>query len=450
MLVKTFVQHLYRFKGPLDGQPEPDNPFIDNYAPWCFQSRLLAPVALSVAATSLVQLRLMPSEAAMALKGQAIHTLNAYLRSPASATDEAISAVSQLILNDWYFGETRDMQAHLRGLRELVRLRGGFEEQSVNRLVSKTALLTDCFIAISLENSPLNVPEFIFHEPLSEKLNPAYNTPFVSEARYPSFGRSESLDLHPATAGILDDIRYLFSMILQLPPHPSLAELDKVQDTARLAQDSFEKMPDICPDAPRSSVPPSVIGVHSEASSSRQSASLSPPPESSSATASPTSSSDATNITTTSASSAPPIPQSRDPSHFILRNQAQSQPQHPPDFLYATVRHTALLYARAAATRTSLSTICPVPQFFMVWSMAFRVSLKEWHRRLGLFLWVIIAVLPTAGHTPFAALAKSLLHIGAVQVGLDHWEVAIEMLRSAAKVVGWLAGMERKAAVATT
>lgn len=76
----------------------------------------------------------------------------------------------------------------------------------------------------------------------------------------------------------------------------------------------------------------------------------------------------------------------------------------------------------------------------MVWSTAFRVSLKEWHRRLGLFLWVIIAVLPTAGHTPFAALAKSLLHIGAVQVGLDHWEVAIEMMRSAVKVVGWLAG----------
>ena len=76
----------------------------------------------------------------------------------------------------------------------------------------------------------------------------------------------------------------------------------------------------------------------------------------------------------------------------------------------------------------------------MVWSTAFRVPLKEWHRRLSLFLWVIIAVLPTAGLTPFATLAKSLLHIGAVQVGLDHWEIAIGMLRSAVKVVGWLAG----------
>lgn len=301
---------------------------------------------------------------------------------------------------------------------------------------------TDCFIAISLENSPLNVPEFIFHEPLAGQLNPSYNTPFVFKAHYPSFGKSASLDLDPATARILDDIRYLFSLILRLPPDPSPDELDKVKDTAKLAQDSLEKMPDICPDAPTSSIPSSVIGSHSGASSLRQSTSLSPPPVLSSATASPESSSDASNITMSSASPVPPVAQSHDPSHFILRNQAQPQRQYPPDFLYATVRQTALLYARAAATRTPLSTICPVPQFFMIWSTAFRVSLKEWHQRLGLFLWVIIAVLPTAGHTPFASLAKSLLHIGAVQVGLDHWEVAIEMLRNAVRVVGWLAGSE--------
>ncbi|KAB5580746.1 hypothetical protein GE09DRAFT_1083465 [Coniochaeta sp. 2T2.1] len=432
MLVKTFVQHLYRFKGPLDGQPEPDNPFIDEYAPWCFQSPLLAPVALAVSATSLVQLRLMPSQAAMALKGQAIHTLNAYLRSPASATDEAISAVSQLILNDWYFGETRDMQAHLRGLRELVRLRGGFDEPGVNRLVSKTALLTDCFIAISLENSPLNMPDYIFHEPLPEKLNPAYNTPFISDTPYPSFGKSEALDLHPATARILDDIRYLFSTILKLPHNPSQDELAKVQHTAKVIHDSIEKMPDICPDASPSSITPSVTGSYS--SSSRQSVSLSPPPPSSTPTTSRSSSSEVPASSLPLA--APPFSQSRDPSHFILRN---APPQHPPDFLYATVRQTALLYSRAASTRTPLSAACPVPHFFLIWSTAFRVSMKDWHRRLGLFLWVIVAVLPTAGHTPFATLAKSLLHIGAVQVSLDHWEVALDMLRSAVGVVGWLA-----------
>jgi hypothetical protein len=66
--------------------------------------------------------------------------------------------------------------------------------------------------------------------------------------------------------------------------------------------------------------------------------------------------------------------------------------------------------------------------------------MREWHRILGVFLWVIVAVLPTAGQTPFASLVKSLMHIGVVQVGMDHWEVAVEMLLGAVRVVGWLAG----------
>jgi hypothetical protein len=290
-----------------------------------------------------------------------------------------------------------------------------------------------------LENAPLNVTEFVFHEPLPEKLKPGYNTPFSTQCLYPSFEKSESLDLHPATARILDEIRYLFSIILQLNPRSSPDERDTIQRTAKSIHDSIESMPDVCPDAPRSSFLPTVTGSLSEASSSMQSASPSPPLASSSATASPESSSDISN-TISSASSAPAIPQSHDPSHLVLRNQGQSLPQYSPDFLYATVRQTALLYARAAATRTPLSVVCPVPQFFLVWSTAFRVSLKEWHRRLGLFLWVIIAILPTAGLTPIADVAKSLLHIGSVQIGLDHWDLAVEMLSSAVKVVGWLAG----------
>lgn len=135
------MHSLSRLKGTLDGKAEPDNPFIDHYAPWCFQSPLLASVAVSVSAAWLMYLKRMPAQVAVALKVQAIQKLNAYLQSPAAATDEAISAVSQLMLNDWYFGETRDVQAHLKGLRELVRLRGGFEGTRVNILVSKTALL---------------------------------------------------------------------------------------------------------------------------------------------------------------------------------------------------------------------------------------------------------------------------------------------------------------------
>lgn len=289
------------------------------------------------------------------------------------------------------------------------------------------------------------MPEFIFHEPLPEKLKPAFNTPFVTGDLYPSFAKSESLDLHPVTAQILDNMRSLFSRVLQLSAGPSPEELEKVQQAAGMMRDLLESMPDTCPDAPRLPLlPPTLTGAASEASSFPvYSAPPSPPfsAPSSSSSASHWSSSEQHN-TTPSISSAPPVPESHNPSHFVLRNQAQTQlqPQYPPDLVYATVRQTALLYARAVAARSPLSAVCPVPHFFLLWSTAFRVPLSEWQRRLGLFLWVLSAVLPSSAHTSVRELPKSLLHIGTMQIGLDHWEVAVEMLRSAVEIVGWLAG----------
>jgi hypothetical protein len=77
----------------------------------------------------------------MAFKGQAIRTLNEYLRSNDYISDEAISAVSQLIFNDWYFGEHHEMTAHLKGLREMVRLRGGFAKLGAAGTISKSAMM---------------------------------------------------------------------------------------------------------------------------------------------------------------------------------------------------------------------------------------------------------------------------------------------------------------------
>lgn len=142
-LTYIVTYHLYRFKGSLDGYPDPDNPFVMYYVPWAIQSRLLAQVSLFIAAASLtVQKHVhIDHTALIALKGQAIHTLNHHLRSDGTVSDEAISAVTQLISNEWYFGETQDLQAHLRGLREMIRLRGGYDNLGMRGLVAKVALM---------------------------------------------------------------------------------------------------------------------------------------------------------------------------------------------------------------------------------------------------------------------------------------------------------------------
>jgi hypothetical protein len=66
--------------------------------------------------------------------------LNEYLRSKSSTNDEAITGVMQLILDEWYWGETNNLRAHLRGLREMIRIRGGFRHLGMNGLVSKLAI----------------------------------------------------------------------------------------------------------------------------------------------------------------------------------------------------------------------------------------------------------------------------------------------------------------------
>lgn len=300
----------------------------------------------------------------------------------------------------------------------------------------------DCLIAISLETKPLSQdafllpgPEFVLHEPPPEKLNLSYNTPFLSQSRYPSFARSESLKLHPSTARILDDMRFLFSLILKLPSEPTQDDLDKVQHTAKWVHDRIESLPDICPDAPRSA-PPVATALSSQTPSSTHSAST-PDSVPSQATDSPPS---VVSTASSYSSRGPIIPQSHDPSHLLLHNPPASQPVHHPDFLYATVRQTALLYARAAAGRTKLSTACPVPLFYLIWSTAARVSQREWYRVFGVWAWVAVALVTPSATTPFTTVVRSMLMHATVQMGLDHWEVTMEMLRAAVRVVGWLAG----------
>ena len=66
--------------------------------------------------------------------------LNEHLRSKSSTTDVAIAAVTQLILDEWYWGEANDLRAHLRGLREMIRLRGGFRNLGLNGMIAKLVI----------------------------------------------------------------------------------------------------------------------------------------------------------------------------------------------------------------------------------------------------------------------------------------------------------------------
>lgn len=135
------VNLLSRFKASLDGNPDSSNPYIKYYVPFCLKTPILTQVAIHTAACFLSETGHLDERVAMAHKGLSIRLLNDHLRSESSSSDEVIAAVIQLIVDEWYWGETNDLRAHLRGLREMIRLRGGFRNLGLYGLISRLAIM---------------------------------------------------------------------------------------------------------------------------------------------------------------------------------------------------------------------------------------------------------------------------------------------------------------------
>lgn len=83
----------------------------------------------------------MPKMALMAHKGKAIRMLNESLRSQTHQTgDAAIAGVVQLIVDEWYWGETHDLHMHMMGLKDMIRIRGGFQNLGMDGLLAKMVI----------------------------------------------------------------------------------------------------------------------------------------------------------------------------------------------------------------------------------------------------------------------------------------------------------------------
>jgi hypothetical protein len=131
-----------RFKPSLDGNPDYNGPYHEHYVPLSIQSPLLAHVTVYTAACFLNESNIIDDTATMMMKGQAIRMLNDLLRSEQFATsDEAVAGAAQLMTDEWYWGQTHDLEAHLRGMRQMIKLRGGFGNLGLNGLLSKMVIL---------------------------------------------------------------------------------------------------------------------------------------------------------------------------------------------------------------------------------------------------------------------------------------------------------------------
>ncbi|TLS25039.1 hypothetical protein PpBr36_07299 [Pyricularia pennisetigena] len=408
MLICKFSELMTALKGSFHGDSDPDNPYVLHYLPWCVQSPLLALSTLYTTARTIMRTGLVDQRSSMLAKGSAISKLNEYLRSDDDwGREEVLAAIMQFVAVEWVFSELEVAQSHLKGFRDIIRLRGGFPSHGVGVLITKSAFLHDSLIALWSEESPIMTNSFEFEGILDRpsgagRFKVRYNCPLGPSSV--AFRSCEGvLGIHPATASILDDIRFLIDLALDAPLNPSPAQARKLAATATWILDRIRNLDPKYPerldrpseggdaelgcqstdDSTWTEVKPHSLlpkfpshnsmaqaakspGVHKDEEdiSSRPSEDYSP------ADSTTVASSDGTTCATTG--EAP-----------------------KPDALYIAVRLAALIYAEAIAKRQPLSWVCSSSDALALLSTTWRIPLPEWRGVIGVFIFMLLSIYPT-------------------------------------------------------
>ncbi|CAK7246261.1 MAG: hypothetical protein STHCBS139747_007885 [Sporothrix thermara] len=465
-----------------DGIPDDDNPFLEHYVPWCVQSPLLVHTSLYISAQPLAERRLLDETTTMRVKIQAIRVLNEYLRSTDTAictSDEAMGAVVQFISIEMYYGTPAVMQAHLHGLCQMVLLRSNFPRSRVGTLVTKAALIADALIAISLEAKPILQPTaafpFAYDEPPPSAFHLSYSSPLLPP-HMPFATCVATLGLHPATAWLLDEMAFLTHAVLSLPSSENAnakslkRELAKLRATAAWTLARIEKLPADLPDADRVAVRSRGDAEDADADSSKSQRRGTTPTQDVSDIRSPKPhsllpryprfSSSSLSSSLSSSSDCPLSP----PQHSPPSAGAQQALPPPAGPFYTAVRRTACLYTRAILEHRPFSEVCSDADALAILAAAWRVPLDRWRGVLGIFVFIMVAIVPTLHqrcdkpsgdgggiyshiHTRFA---KSILQIGFMNVALVDWPTSREMMRRSLQLQRWLREGSRAAVPCST
>ena len=305
----------------------------------------------------------------------------------------------------------------------------------------------DISIALAHEIKPFlqDGPEFEFIDPTTVPLKIGHNSPLVSGLT-PFADCAEPLNIHPVTASILDDMRFLINAVLTLPSESSQQDLQKVRSTAAWIHDRISNLDQAAP-SPR----PSSAAETAHGQSSKR-GSISPRRGSGSRSlGGPTSRRQTTGRDvegrTASFQNSPPAETtpraSNDPENPVETTkdappETETPPPPAPDYMYLVVRMAALVYARSVMERRPLGEICTPNEFLQIWTGTWRVPLSTWKAMNGVFVWVMISIAPRCHKTPHERFVKSLLVLGVQTMALDNWHVTVDAVKAGMKLQSWL------------
>ncbi|EWY91834.1 hypothetical protein FOYG_08790 [Fusarium oxysporum NRRL 32931] len=396
-LVRIHLQLLSRFKCAVDGNPDPANEFMNFWIPCTLQDPLLLQIVLFTSSCWLSETRYLPKALQYAHKHQVYRMLNSQLTDQqAQTSDTLVLGVVQMIADSWYWGATHDLKAHLSGLRGMINLRGGLSQLGLRGYLAKMVLIHDIVMALAHEIKPsmYGHPGFEFRDSRTMPFKTAFNTPFISN--WQSFREcSNSLQLHPSTAQILDDMRSLFSAVLALPRNPSSEHVQRVLSTAHWFHERILDLPEDTPalQSPRPSQSSRASSIESPGSSAGS-----------------------------------------------LRTDKSSSPFVLPDMVYRVIRKVALIYCKAILNRSPISYACSEEEIQAIWLSIWQSGLATWKSVLGIFAWVMIVLVTNCHKIGPGRLIKTLTMSTMMSIGMENWDVFNHIAKTSFRLQRWLAG----------
>ncbi|KAL2070298.1 hypothetical protein VTL71DRAFT_13324 [Oculimacula yallundae] len=152
-LFHFFIQRLSPFISSIDGNV-PHGAFTSQWLSFMIQSPVAAHVAIVSAAHFQAVMRHVDvdkSVDAVSAKGDLIVRINEHIRGHSNGiSDDSIAAVMLLALNESIYSDQKSTMAHMRGLRDMIRTRGGINNIHFG-LLRKMILRTDYQIACTYE-----------------------------------------------------------------------------------------------------------------------------------------------------------------------------------------------------------------------------------------------------------------------------------------------------------
>ncbi|KAE9379627.1 hypothetical protein N431DRAFT_478585 [Stipitochalara longipes BDJ] len=250
-LLYCFHQTLGQYIATIDGK-DPPVEFKKMFISRVIQSPLAANIPLhstSCYQAALRGLEVQKCTEVITIESHTMSLIRKYIEGkPKGLQVDAILTVFLLVENEWHWcDDDYKLRAHMKGLKEMLRLVGGIESATMDLWIRRHIILADYQIACCTEK------ELFLLESQTEgqdllALSPALvsfdNPLYTSNTRLEDF--VEFKDLGPSTLKILDDMKFLTASLLVAQPALATPKaIAKFEATALWTYDRVAALPSI-------------------------------------------------------------------------------------------------------------------------------------------------------------------------------------------------------------